>query len=392
MPHPRQWIAIEEIYFLPGGRITNVKVSNGTLLNISGAHALAACTVSWGRLRKLKMQDVLCPQGLDVLATHGVFPSLEELDLSSSDFKKNSTLADAALAKLVSRAPNLRKIDLRLCQLGKCFFPLFEMELPNLQIINLGRCFINDTVLSKLNPQKWPGLSTLVLENNPVSADGLNRLLKENWNALKHLDLSSTAVGNEGIECLIAASSAGHLPSLTSLGVGCVSGTAFEAFTFAPWPNLERIVIGGYDFDTDDIIDFISSIQSGRFPSLKSLTLTYWKEDFRSMFLSRTWNDIEELTLDSCIRKPEDFAGLAAVAGNSFPKLRLLAFKNSRIIYFSDPIDPYIRNQAIETLLHAPWPSLMRVEFKCYEHMPEALSGWKVTKSDRGERTVMERM
>ena len=387
-----QWIAIEEIYFLHWGRSSPGKYSriNSTRLNISAAHALAACTVSWGRLRKLRMQDVICAQGLDILATHGDFPLLEELDLSCSNFGSKSTLASAALAKLVSRAPKLCKLNVHQCRLG--FIRLFEKDLPNLEIINLSRCGIDDRVLSKLNPEKWPGLSTLVLEGNYLSDKGFETLLKKNWKALNNLDLSNIDVRNEHIECLVAATSAGRLPSLTSLGVGGVSGITFEAFTFASWPNLERIVIGGHDFDKDDIVNFISSIQAGRFPSLKSLALTYWKKDFRSMFLSRTWNDIEELTLDSCFRKPEDFAGLAAVAANSFSKLRLLAFKKSRNIYYCIPIDPYIRNQAIETLLHAPWPSLMRVEFKCYEHMPEALRGWKVTKSDCGSRTVMERI
>ena len=388
-----KWTAVEEINFPKVNPFTFDRAP----ISISAAQALAACTVSWGRLRKLKMQAILCAQGLDVLATHGYFPLLEDLDLSCYDFKENRTLAGAALAKFASRAPNLWKLKLCHCRLGEYLLPLFETELPNLEIINLGDCGIANHVLSKLNPQKWPGLSTLVLENNPVSAEGLNRLLKENWNALKHLDVSGTPVVYAGIECLIAASLAGRLPSLTSLGVGGVSGISFEAFAFASWPNLEQLVIGGGHFDKDEIVNFISSIQAGRFPSLKSLALTYWKKDFinfiRSMSLSTTWNDIEEMTLDACIRGSEDFAGLAAVARNSFPKLRFLTFRNAnKLYYYEDPIDPYIRHQAVKTLLHPPWPSLMRVEFKYYEHMPEALSGWKVTKSDCGNRTVMERI
>ena len=66
-----KWTAIEEIKF-PEATF-NSRVPAYT--NISGAQALAACTVSWGRLRKLKMQGAVMPEGLDVLATHGAFPS-----------------------------------------------------------------------------------------------------------------------------------------------------------------------------------------------------------------------------------------------------------------------------------------------------------------------------
>ena len=388
-----KWTAVEEINFPKVNPFTFDRAP----ISISAAQALAACTVSWGRLRKLKMQAILCAQGLDVLATHGYFPLLEDLDLSCYDFKENRTLAGAALAKFASRAPNLWKLKLCHCRLGEYLLPLFETELPNLEIINLGDCGIANHVLSKLNPQKWPGLSTLVLEDNPFRGSGLKRLLKENWNALKHLDVSLTYVGNKGIECLIAATSAGRLPSLTSLGVRGVLGTSFEAFAFASWPNLEQLVIGGWDFDKDEIINLNAGIQADRFPALKSLTLRgcfmFNGVDFGSVFFSTVWSHIEELTLDQCRLAPRLFAYLTAVAGNSFPKLQVLTFRRPVFVSAASD-DPFIWDQTTEMFLHAPLPSLMRVEFHCiyYTNFLEELSGWKVTKIDGGNITVVERI
>ena len=56
--------------------------------------------------------------------------------------------------------------------------------------------------------------------------------------------------------------------------------------------------------------------------------------------------------------------------------------------------DPFIWDQTTEMFLHAPLPSLMRVEFHCiyYTNFLEELSGWKVTKIDGGNITVVERI
>ena len=395
-----KWTAVEELEF-PEDKSFKLGTSS---MNRSGAHcwqALAACTVSWEQLRKLNLQNKACPQGIDVLATHGKFPSLEELDLSFSHYlSSNRTLAGGALAKLVSRAPKLCNLKLRCCHLGDILIPLFEVELPNLEIINLAYADIDDNMLSKLNPQKWPGLSSLVLEGNEsVSANGLETLLQKNWTALKHLDVSCADVDNEGIiECLIAASLAGRLPSLTSLGVVDFFGTCFKTFTLAFWSKLERLVIGGRYFGILEINDFVASIQADRFPALRSLTLQELnfqskKDDWRNILRITLWKHLEELTLE-CRLAPQNLADLAAVAGNSFPKLRVLTFKGPDDIEGYDSDDEDIWNQAIETLVHAPWPSLRRVEFKYinYSGPRKNLGGWKVTEIDRENRTVMARI
>ena len=64
--------------------------------------------------------------------------------------------------------------------------------------------------------------------------------------------------------------------------------------------------------------------------------------------------------------------------------------------------DPSIWSQAIKSLLNAPFPSLMRVEFKnCRKlrwssakarELPKEVSGWKVTESDHGEIIAIERI
>ena len=88
---------------------------------------------------------------------------------------------------------------------------------------------------------------------------------------------------------------------------------------------------------------------------------------------------------------------MVTAGDNSFPKLRLLTFK--------EPIDPHDRdglgrwtfawNPTIELLLNRPWPSLMKIEFKYYYgNLPPAgeLSKWKVSKRDYGNIAVMERI
>ena len=377
-----KWTAIEEIRF-------SKAISNINDLTISGVQALAACTVSWGRLRKLKMQGNVSHDGLKVLATHGEFLSLQELDLSCSDFHSDSTLAGAALAKFVSRTPKLSKLKLRHSYLGMGLLPLFETELPSLEIINLGRAGVYDMVLPKLDPEKWPGLSTLVLKRNFITPLGLKWLLEKDWKALKHLDVSCTVVGPEGIECLNAATLAGRLPSLTSL-VSVVAGISSESFALACESNLERLEIIGGNLAQDGMLHFIASVQAQRFPALRSLNMQYcqFSKDAWNVFLSITWNHLEELTLDSRRLAPEHFADLAGVVGNFFPKLRILKFmekKDGERIY----IDTSTWHQIFETLLHTSWPSLMRVECKNCSQLPEKLIGWKVTKSARGKKTVV---
>ena len=305
-----KWTAIEEFIF-PKANYDCFAL--GT--NVSGARALAACTVSWGRLRKLKMQNVVCHEGLDVLATHGAFPSLEELDLSWSQFRSNKTLAGAALAKLASRAPKLRKLKLSSCFLGFILIPLLETELPNLELINLTRCSVEDKILSKLNPEKWHGLSTLVLKDNPFSSTGLESLFKKEWKRLRHLDLSDGLVvyeyNTDGFQSLVAASSAGRLPSSTSLALCGFAGILFASFARASWHNLERLAIGGKQFGRGGIVDFLASVDAQRFPALKSLTLHYdgfnqghFADHFTDhltndwdLLFCRSWNQIEELKL-----------------------------------------------------------------------------------------------
>ena len=106
-----KWTGVEEIKFQDA-----FPLKFPCALDNSGARALAACTVSLGRLRKLKMQNTVWHEGLDILATHGEFPSLEELDLSYSNFSICTPLAGTALAKLASRAPKLCTLNLRRCR------------------------------------------------------------------------------------------------------------------------------------------------------------------------------------------------------------------------------------------------------------------------------------
>ena len=400
-----KWTAIEEVefpkaYFYSSTSALRLSLAKASaLLNISGANALAACTVSWGKLRKLRLQRTVCPNGLDVLATHGDFPSLEELDLSSSHFTSNKDLAGAALAKLASRAPKLCTLTLHCCQLGDGLIPLLEIELPNLEMIDLAYSKIDDEVLSKLDPEKWPGLSTLLLEVNLFRTKGLEMLLRKDWRALKDLDLSFTNVDTTGIGCLIAATCGGCLSSLTSLGFRGHALIWFEVFLFGKvWNHLERLSIGGGNFfHHREMSHFINGIQAGQFPALKSLTMQGCDanpgEDVWDMLLILTWNQLEELTLFRCWLGFPNFDELALTGGKTFPKLRSLAFKRTRIIdEDGDRFHPCIYKKAIEKILHAPWPSLMRVELEYYKHAPEEVSGWKVTKKDDGDIVVMERI
>ena len=389
-----KWTAIEEVKF------PKARVHGNVVMNISGAQALAACTVSWGRLRKLKMQHTVGHEGLDVLATHGDFPSLEKLDLTGSNFTSHKTLAGAALAKFVSRTPKLCTLKLRHCPLGEGFFPLFETELPSLEIINLESADIDDNILSKLNPEKWPGLSTLVLKRNSFSANGFATLLRKNWEALKHFDLISTAVGSEGIDYLAAAAAAGRLPSLTSLSVDGFAGISLETFAFACGSNLERLEIDGGEFRRDEMARFIAAVQAQRFPALRSLTLLgcQFKEDAWAMLLSIIWDQIEELTMDADRLAYQHFADFGVVLGNFFPKVRVLTFKNSKdghreLSYISRSA----WNQVNKSLFRAPWPSLMRVDFKKLDldgpgKLPEIPLGWKVTKSEYRKFSRLERV
>ena len=377
-----KWTAVEEVDF-----------PRVIFVNIPSAQALAACTFSWGRLRKLKMHGVVLPEGLDVLATHGKFPSLEELDLSFSYLSPDRTLAGAALAKLVSRAPKLCNLNLGHSYCREGFIPLFELELPNLEIIDLAYAGIDDNMVSKFNPQKWPGLSSLVLQGNrSVSANGLENLLGKDWRAIKHLDLSSTTLSSEGMACLVAASSAGRLPSLTSLGVGSFNDTAFGTFAFAAWRNLERLTVGGHYFGEFQINDLIAGIQTQHFPALRSLTLQHCKVygETWNMVLSM-WNVLEELTLHTCQLLRGDFRSLPTGADISFPELPLALKRINFVFVVAD--DSSIWDDIIETIFHEPWPSIRRIEFKYCRDLPEELSGWKVLeKGDRGNVTVMERI
>ena len=364
-------------------------------LNISGAQALAACTVSWGRLRKLTMQAIVCDLGLNVLATHGNFPSLEELDLNSSDFRSNKHLAGAALAKLVSRAPKLCKLTLESCQLGEHLISLFQMELSELKIINLGHSGINNKLLSILDPGRWPGLSSLVLEGNLFSANGLGTMLKKDWSILEHLDLSSTAIGYEGMQCLIAATSAGRLPSLTSLGVRGFAGMRFEFFSHYNWRQLESLELGGEHFDQEEMLNFIVALRTQHFPALKSLTLGHCEvheDSWNAPSTFYTWNHLEELKLDRCRMTPLSFANFVEFGIRSFRELRLLQINELKGVYGMN-LNGHVWTQALEQLFYErSWPSLMTVEFTHAKMLPKQLSGWKIMEMDDGEKTVMERI
>ena len=363
------WSDIESVKFTSMSRLI---FQGSILINTFSAHALATCTVAWKRLHKLTLERSVCPQGLLILATNGDFPSLEELDLTKSDFSSDNTIACTALVTLVGKAPKLFKLKLQGCELGTDLLPLVEIELSNLEIIDLTGVRGTDEVFNRLSPENWSRLSALVLRgNSKFSATGLEALLQQEWTNLKRLDLSFTAVGTRGVECLQAAAFAGRLPSLTSLVVGGYAAISFVTSIFDSWDNITCLEVVGPQ--TPRLVHGSAGLNSGidahRFPALR--TLIFWEFIFSgrndwSILLSKTWSHLEELKLYECELSPSQFADLA-VTHVSFPNLKLISIEKSRMPRGNNT-NPAEWYQAIETVLHAPPPSLKTIDFRMFRY------------------------
>ena len=208
------------------------------VLRLRHERAVALCRKMNKRCSGLRETEKLIVRGSCILtaedmATLGVLltkwlPGLLKLRLENTSSPGVDTPHLQALSEGLGRgaAPSLRKLDLGNYQFGpagsEALAAAFRRgALPKLETLLLNDNPLKDQGVSALAAplRKLPALKKLVLYNCAVGDEGVASLVdglaKDDFKALKKLELGCNRISNAGVAKLVAALDAGALPSLT---------------------------------------------------------------------------------------------------------------------------------------------------------------------------------
>lgn len=420
--------------------------------NYAGSAAGAPLDMLGARCPNLRVLNLhlshLRADGLAKLSECDIFQALEVLDLYGSNLKGD--VAGIALAKLVSRCPQLKNLNLGWNNFSnELLSPFLQVKLDNLEVIDISSNSLDDTIASRLAAAHWPQLRELRISFNAFTPEGIHALCRGNWPLLEILDVSYNVIAREGAEglrdaacgstprwpCLhslylggrslnaialhallegewkaltylslqdndidvecaeVLAAGSSHLSALKYLDISetMKNESEYQMFLSGTWSSLECIVLGGVQVTPASIQAFAAGLKNNRLPALRRLEFFYFsfKGPQGEALFACLWPQLEELSLRQCSIGVEVATALAQAA-EGMTHLRCLTIEDD--IYTEDEV--LGGEEGIMIVLSACWPSLERVLlWPCLlSTLPEGVSGWQLAGVDEEKRTILQRI
>lgn len=302
-----------------------------------GVAGLGACFERWTGLRKLNLKsNAMELESLSRLSSNA-FPMLESLNLSHNKLGGD---AGPLLAKLISRCPKLRELDLSSNTItAETMGHVMKVELPLLEDINLAE---NELQIGggALGGARWPCLRRLNLATNELDDVAFEGICKGAWPLLEELvlnenplvflgdrDRGATALRQAACGVLYIPPRWPHLRRL-ELEVVLDDVEYLHILFGATWKALQHLSVAVNDTFSVLGTRNLASVAS-HLPALTCLDLraTGMYAEAISELLSVSWNKLERLELGYDEMKPEPFEALAAgMERNRLPALKILEF------------------------------------------------------------------